>query len=114
MERSYESKKIDPSLYRSIVGSLRYLIITCTRLDILYGVSLISDYMEARIVSHLKMAKRILQHIEGTLNYGVAYFPSKDVTLYGYGDSDWGGNVDDRKSTTGFIFFLGDTAFTWC
>ncbi|XP_063941523.1 uncharacterized protein LOC108201600 [Daucus carota subsp. sativus] len=58
------------------------------------------------------MAKRILQHIEGTLNYGVAYFPSKDVTLYGYGDSDWGGNVDDRKSTTGFIFFLGDTAFT--
>ena len=31
----------------------------------------------------------------------------------GYCDSDWAGNSDDRKSTTDFIFFMGNTAFTW-
>ncbi|KAH9657526.1 hypothetical protein KPL70_023114 [Citrus sinensis] len=33
--------------------------------------------------------------------------------LVGYSDSDWGGDVDDRKSITGFVFFMGDTTFTW-
>ncbi|XP_063939719.1 uncharacterized mitochondrial protein AtMg00810-like [Daucus carota subsp. sativus] len=106
------SAKIDPSLFRSLVGSLRYL--TCTRPDILYGVGLISRYMETPTITHMKMAKRILRYVKGTPEYGLTYSPSTHFKLYGYSDSDWGGDVDDRKSTTGFIFFLGDTAFTWC
>ena len=31
----------------------------------------------------------------------------------GYSDSDWCGDIDDRKSTSGYVFFMGDTAFTW-
>ncbi|KAK2974052.1 hypothetical protein RJ640_006244 [Escallonia rubra] len=35
------------------------------------------------------------------------------LELAGYSDSDWVGSCDDRKSTTGFVFYLGETAFTW-
>ncbi|GKV31585.1 hypothetical protein SLEP1_g40262 [Rubroshorea leprosula] len=107
-----ESTKVDPSLYRSLVGNLRYL--TCTRPDILYGVGLVSRYMEAPTSTHMKMAKRVLRYIKGTIDYGLTYSFSTNFKLYGYSDNDWGGDVDDQKSTTGFLFFLGDTAFTWC
>jgi hypothetical protein len=28
-------------------------------------------------------------------------------------DSDWCGDIDNRKSTTGYAFFMGCTVFTW-
>ncbi|GKV50107.1 hypothetical protein SLEP1_g56822 [Rubroshorea leprosula] len=82
--------------------------------NILYGVGLVSRYMEAPTSTHMTMAKRVLRYIKGTVDYGLTYSFSTNFKLYGYSDSDWGGDVDDQKSTTGFLFFLGDTAFTWC
>ncbi|KAK3010542.1 hypothetical protein RJ639_011445 [Escallonia herrerae] len=79
----------------SLVGSLRYL--TCTRPDILFGVGLMSRYMEAPATSQLKVAKRILLYIKGTLDYGIMYSSSQDFKLVGYCDSDWAGDKDDRK-----------------
>ncbi|KAH9745481.1 hypothetical protein KPL70_004087 [Citrus sinensis] len=106
-----EGEDIDPTFFKSLVGSLRYL--TCTRPDILYAVGLVSRYMENSKTTHFKAAKRILRYIKGTTNFGLLYSFSNDYKLVGYSDSDWGGDVDDRKSTTGFVFFMGDTAFTW-
>ncbi|KAH9695599.1 hypothetical protein KPL71_022832 [Citrus sinensis] len=106
-----ECEDIDPTFFKSLVGSLRYL--TCTRPDILYAVGLVSRYMENPKTTHFKAAKRILRYIKGTINFGLLYSFSNDYKLIGYSDSDWGGDVDDRKSTTGFVFFMGDTAFTW-
>ncbi|KAH9671981.1 hypothetical protein KPL70_017541 [Citrus sinensis] len=105
------SEDIDPTFFKSFVGSLRYL--TCTRPDILYAVGLVSRYMENPKTTHFKAAKRILRYIKGTTNFGLLYSFSNDYKLVGYSDSDWGGDVDDRKSTTRFVFFMGDTAFTW-
>ncbi|KAJ6883706.1 hypothetical protein NC652_030829 [Populus alba x Populus x berolinensis] len=102
---------VDPTYFKSLVGSLRYL--TCTRPDILYGVGLISRYMETPDQSHLNAAKRILRYIKGTMNEGMFYTSSKDFNLVGYSDSDWGRDLDERKSTTGFVFFMEDTSFTW-
>ncbi|XP_073268730.1 uncharacterized protein [Populus alba] len=102
---------VDPTYFKSLVGSLRYL--TCTRPDILYGVGLVSRYMETPDQSHLNAAKRILRYIKGTMNEGMFYTSSKDFNLVGYSDSDWGRDLDERKSTTGFVFFMGDTSFTW-
>ncbi|KAK2411591.1 putative mitochondrial protein [Trifolium repens] len=106
-----EGERVDPSLFKSLVGSLRYL--TCTRPDILYAVGVVSRYMEHPTTTHLKAAKRILRYIKGTTNLGLYYSVSDDYKLVGYSDSDWGGDVDDRKSTTGFVFYIGNTAFTW-
>ena len=106
-----EEKKVDTTLFKSLIGSLRYL--TCTRPDILYATGLISRYMENPTTTHFKAAKRILRYLKGTINFGLFYSTTNDYKLVGYSDSDWAGDVDDRKSTTGFVFFMGDTAFTW-
>ncbi|WZZ79037.1 hypothetical protein YC2023_099609 [Brassica napus] len=67
--------------------------------------------MEHPTTTHFKAAKRI--YIKSTINFGLYYSISDDYKLVGYSDSDWGGDVDDRKSTSGFVFFIGETAFTW-
>ena len=106
-----EGELVDATLFKSLVGSLRYL--TCTRPDILFGVGLVSRYMETPTTSHLKAAKRILRYIKGTIDFGLYYSTSNNFKLVGYSDSDWAGDVDDRKSTTGFLFYMGETTFTW-
>ncbi|XP_050897081.1 secreted RxLR effector protein 161-like [Lathyrus oleraceus] len=102
---------VDPTLYKSLVGSLRYL--TSTRPNILYVVGVVSRYMEAPTTTHFKTAKRILRYIKGTTNFGLHYYSSNSYEIIGYSDSDLSGDLDDRKSTTGFVFFMGDIAFTW-
>jgi len=92
---------IQPIL-KSLVGSLRYL--TCTRLDILHGVELINRYMETPDQSHLNAVKRILCYIKGKINEGMFYILSKNFNLVGYSDNDWGRDLDERKSTTWFVF----------
>ncbi|XP_050902456.1 uncharacterized mitochondrial protein AtMg00810-like [Lathyrus oleraceus] len=108
----HENREIvDPTLYKSLVGSLRYL--TSTRLNILYVVGVISRYMEVPTTTDFKEEKRILRYIKGTTNFGLHYYSSNNYEIIGYSDSDWSGDLDGRKSTTGFVFFMGDTAFTW-
>jgi len=90
---------VDPTYFKILVRSLRYL--TCTRPDILYRVGLISRYMETPDQSHLNAAKRILCYIKGTINKGMFYPSCTKFNLTGYSDSDWGKDLDERKSTTG-------------
>ncbi|KAJ7959769.1 Retrovirus-related Pol polyprotein from transposon TNT 1-94 [Quillaja saponaria] len=104
-------EKVDPTLFRSLVGSLRYL--TCTRPDILYAIGVVSRYMESPTSTHMKTAKRILRYLRGTLDYGLFYSSSHIIDLVGYCDSDFAGDLDDRKSTTGFVFFMGNNTISW-
>ena len=69
--------------------------------------------MEKPTITHFKAAKRILRYLKGTINFSLFYSASNNYKLVGYSDSDFGGDIDDRKSTSGFVFFMGDTAFTW-
>ena len=97
------------TFFKSLVGSLRYLAIT--RSDIVYGVGLVSRYMETPKESHWLAVKRILRYIKGTLNLDLCYAYGKTLELVGYSDSDCGGDQDERKNTTGYVFYLGSTAF---
>ena len=96
---------VDSTLFKSLVGSLRYL--TITRPDIIYGVGLVSRYMERPKESHWLAAKRILSNIKGTLNFDLFYTYGETTELVGYSDSDWGDDQDERKSTTGYVFYFG-------
>ncbi|XP_050902735.1 uncharacterized mitochondrial protein AtMg00810-like [Lathyrus oleraceus] len=102
---------MDPTLYKSLVGSLRYL--TSTRPNILYVVGFVSRYMEAPTTTHFKAEKRIIRYIKGITNFDLHYYSYNNYEIIDYSDSDWSGDLDDRKSTTGFMFFMGDTTFTW-
>ena len=99
LSRDDSSKDFDPSSYKSIVGSLMYL--TATRPDIMHVVSLISRFMEKPKEAHCQAAKRILRYVKGTKRFGILYTTSENSELVGYTDSDWAGNVDDQKSTSG-------------
>ncbi|KAL4031555.1 hypothetical protein IC575_009840 [Cucumis melo] len=92
---------VDPSLYRNLVGSLMYL--TATRPDILFAVSMLSRFMTNPKRSHWEAGKRVLRYILGTINF----------VMFGFCDSDWGGNVDDHKSTSGYVFSMGSGVFSW-
>jgi hypothetical protein len=62
---------VDPSLYRSIVGGLRYFV--HTRLDICFAVSYLSRYMEAPTSEHWSAVKHLLRYIAGTKDLGCTY-----------------------------------------
>ncbi|XP_022891861.1 uncharacterized protein LOC111406710 [Olea europaea var. sylvestris] len=102
--RKNKDGDVDPTYFKSLVGSLRYL--TCTRSDILDGVRLISRYMQTPDQSHLNAGKRILHYLKGTINEGLFYTSTNDFKLTGYSDCDWGRDIDERKSTTEFVFLL--------
>ena len=87
LSRYDEGSNVDATYFKSLVGSLRYL--TCTRPDILYGVGLVSRYMEKPKSTHLMAAKRILRYIKGTISYRLFYTRCDDFQLIGYTDSDW-------------------------
>eukprot|EP00253_Pinus_taeda_P007023 PITA_07023 len=111
LSKEDSSKDFDPSLYKSIVGSLMYL--TATRPDIMFDVSLISRFMERPKEAHWQAAKRILRYVKGTKSFGILYNVSEHSDLVGYTDSDWAGSVDDRKSTSGYVFHMGSETISW-
>ena len=104
-------EKICTTIYRSILGKLRYL--THTRPDLMFSIGLLSRFMENPSVEHLKTAKRVIRYVKGTLNYGLKYKRSEVFELIRYSDSDYAGDHMDRKSTFGSIFFLGEKLITW-
>ena len=111
LSKNDSSKDFDPSLYKSIVGSLMYL--TTTRPDIMHVVSLISRFMEKPKEAHWQAAKRILRYVKGTKRFGILYTASENSELVGYTDNDWDGSVDDQKSTSGYVFHMGSGAISW-
>ena len=74
LSKDDEGSNVDPTLFKRIVGSLMYLIVT--RPDIMYGVSMISRFMESPKDSHWQASKRILRYVSGTKDLGIMYSTS--------------------------------------
>jgi hypothetical protein len=114
--------------YRAAVGSLLHLVIG-TRPDIAYAVSQASRHCQAPTEFHWTKVKRIFRYLAGTISLGLRFtrasllsvtsgpvFSPWDPTLIrvrAHVDSDWGGDVSTRCSTTGFIIWLGDMPLVW-
>lgn len=112
LSKKSEAPLVDATEYRSIVDSLWYLV--NTRPDLAYSVGIVSRYMEAPTTEHYAAVKQILRYIKGTTNFGCMYRKKEGVAkLHGYSDSDMAGDVDDRKSTSGVAYFLGNSMITW-
>ena len=105
------SKEADGTLYRQLVGSLNYL--TTTRPDLSYSISILSQFLAKPCETHWKATKQVLRYLKGTVDYGLLYTNVSDVQLAGYSDSDWAGNLDDRKSTSRYAFNIGSRVISW-
>ena len=108
--RNPEGKRFDNTFYKQIFGSLMYL--TTTRPYIMYVVSKISRYMENPKEVHLLVAKRILRYLGGIVKFGLFYKKS-ELSLYGFINNDYADDLDDRKSTSGYVFMMGTIAVSW-
>ena len=103
---------VNSTTYCSLIGNLRYL--THTRPDLLFSVGILSRHMENPTQEHYNGVKRILRYIKGTKDYGL-FYKKGDLKgeLIGYSDSDFAGDCNDWKSTSGHIFFFGGMAVSW-
>ncbi|CAJ2645382.1 unnamed protein product [Trifolium pratense] len=115
LEKNESEDAVDPTMFKQIVGSLRYL---CnSRPDICFAIGLISRFIEDPRQSHMKAAMRILRYIAGTLDFGIL-FPKSAVNakseIICYSDADWCGDKVDRRSTTGYFFKYLNASVAWC
>lgn len=111
LSKEGSGEAVDSTIYKQMVGSLMYL--TATRPDLMFAVCLISRYMGRPTQLHLQAAKRILRYLKGTTELGILYRRGTKEELFAFTDSDYAGDVDDRKSTSGYVFKLGTGAISW-
>ncbi|CAA7058105.1 unnamed protein product [Microthlaspi erraticum] len=105
-----QGEDVDVKLYRGMIGSLLYL--TASRPDLSFSVG-VCAYQAKPKQSHLQAVKKILRYVKGTVNLGIFYSKGSNRNLAGYCDADWAGCADDRKSTSGGCFFLGNNLIAW-
>lgn len=106
------SKDVDQKLYRGMIGSLIYIIVT--RLDIMQSVCLCARYQSQTIETHLKAIKHTLRYVKHTLDYGLFYPKNGSFDLFSYCDADYVGCKSDQKSTSGTCQFLEHSLVSWC
>ena len=99
--------------YLELIGSLQYLAST-TRPEISQAVSVLSRYRGTPTTAHWNGAVRVLKYLGSTKDMGVVYGTSSEEELVGYVDADFAGDLDTRKSTTGFVFLYGGAVLSWC
>jgi hypothetical protein len=106
--------RIDSEKYRTAIGSLIYLMVS-TRPDISYTVSVLSRFMQEPRELHWRCVKRLLRYIKTTKDFCLIYSKKKvsKYELVGYSDADYAGSIDDRKSTSGYVFKLNNCIITW-
>lgn len=90
--------------FRELIGMLMYLT-TCTRPDIAFAVSHLSQFNNCFNETHWMAAKRVLRYLKGTSDVGLSFRRTKEH-LSGYTDADWANNLDDRCSYTSYAFIL--------
>lgn len=112
LRRDEGSLLVDPKPYQALVGTLQYL--TITRSYIAFSVGYVSRFMKSPRKPHLEAAKKILKYINSTYDMGLFFKRKNDLVLMRYTDADFGGDMDNRRSTSGYIFLYGGTCISWC
>jgi hypothetical protein len=98
--------------YSELVGSLLYLAV-CTRPDIAQAVGALTRFMSKPSTEHWTAAKGVLRYIAGTLDFGITYSGVGSSPLVGFCDADYAGDLDTRRSTTGYMFTFNGGAVSW-
>ena len=104
--------------YASLIGSINYCAIT-TRPDISYATNKCAQYTSRPTTIHWNAAKRVLRYLMETRTYGILFTQGNTTTdiythlLTGYTDADFAGDLDDRKSTSGWLYTFNGSPISW-
>ena len=88
-----------------------YLIIS--RPDIVFVMNLMAWFMQRPYVEHLNAIKQILRYVVGIKDLALKYSKVPLVILSGFLDFDYGGDRNDRKSTSAYVFSIDSSAISW-
>ncbi|XP_016652324.1 PREDICTED: uncharacterized mitochondrial protein AtMg00810-like [Prunus mume] len=94
-----------------MIGSLLYL--TASRPDIAFSVGVGARFQSDPKESHLIGVKRIIKYVSGTIDFGLWYTYDTNYDLVGFSDANWVGCCDDRKSTSGGVFYIRNNLVAW-
>eukprot|EP00794_Sanderia_malayensis_P003564 gene3564-biopygen3051 len=110
----HDGDAIDRQKYQAIIGSLTYAV-TTTRPDIAQALGSVNQFCSNPSGEHWQSVKRILRYIKGTINLGIEFDGSREneVQLIGFVDADWGGNLNGRKSQSGYLFSICGGIVSW-
>lgn len=110
---SEDDVKLNNVPYREAVGSLIFLSIV-SRSDITYAINSVSKYLNNHNADHWRAVKKIFQYVAGTFNYSIEYQSDRNESeLTGFSDAYYASDVETRRSTTGYLFNLGNRPITW-
>ena len=114
-KRTEDEESFNLQVYQQAIGCLTY-VSTATRPDISAAVGVLSQYMSDPSKEHWAGIKRLLRYIKGTLSYGLMFEADEgeSTNLYGYADANWAGDVDTRRSTSGYVFKVANSTVSWC
>ncbi|CAN1141771.1 Retrovirus-related Pol polyprotein from transposon TNT 1-94 [Linum perenne] len=108
---SDKSEVKDQERYQRLVGKLIYL--AHTRPDITFAVSVVSQFMHAPGAIHFDAVYRILRYLKGSPGKGLMFKKRNGLQIEAYTDADWAGDVNDRRSTSGYCTFVGGNLVSW-
>ncbi|XP_023037237.2 secreted RxLR effector protein 161-like [Drosophila willistoni] len=94
----------DVTMYQSAIGELMWLALT-SRPDIYRSVIKLAQRNKEPHSEHVAAVKHVMRYLAATKDLKLHYRSCGDA-LTGYADADWGGDVSNRKSYTGYVFFL--------
>ena len=94
-----------------MIGSLLY--VTASRPDVMQVIGQVARFQAGPKETHIIAVKRIFGYLKGTMDFGLWYPKGNELILIAYSDADWAGCVDDRRSTGGTAFFLGNCLVSW-
>ncbi|KAM1569159.1 hypothetical protein ACFX10_034310 [Malus domestica] len=69
--------------------------------------------MENPTEMHLRATKRVFRYLKGITDFGIFYKKGRKSSFLGFTDSDYSGDIDDRKSTSGNVFLMSSGAISW-
>eukprot|EP00253_Pinus_taeda_P005753 PITA_05753 len=111
-----EEEDISHVPYASAIGSLMYSMV-CTRPNIVHAVGVLSRFMSKPGKEHWAAVKWVFRYLCGTSDYGLCYQGrprlDKVLDIHGFVDADWAGDLDKRRSTSGYVFILFGGVVSW-
>ncbi|KAL6327885.1 hypothetical protein AAG906_027282 [Vitis piasezkii] len=108
-----EVKDMSKVPYASAMRCLMYAMV-CTRPDLVHAVIVVSKFLSNLGRMRWDVVEWIFRYLRGTIDYGIMFNKQQgDPSVRGYVDADYASDLDDRRSTTGYVFTLGGGPICW-